>query len=303
MLYASARPSPAMTRAAFVDRVTPTTRPPVHPVQARANAAIVWVLPAPAGATSTDTAVRADSSPAATAAWAASSPAAATAASAWAGVTSCGTSRRASATRYSSRSSHAAVVYRSVPGGVNTDRPSLTRIPRTDTSTTSGPGPRARTSPEASASSASSPASAAWSTPAAMAGIARCSSHSSDARVQAAAHVCAPATATRMMRARAVASSSAGAARPSGRAKLATTSCTPDSASTSCSVVRASQASSSSPTDRGPLPSRLAPCACSLALRVASVTSWAIAHSVRWDGSRPYRWRYSPAIRRTPGVI
>ena len=299
MLYASARPSPAMTRAAFVDRVTPITRPPVQPVQARANAAMVWVLPAPAGATSTDTAVRAASSPAATSAWAASSPAAATAACAWAGVTSCGTSRRASATRYSSRSSHAAVVYRSVPGGVNTDRPSLspdargrTRRPRP------GPGPRARTSPEASASSASSSASAAWSTPAAMAGMARCSSHSSDARVHAAAHFCAPATATRMMRARELASSSAGAVqalRPSERRPPLRAPA--DRASTSRSVVRASQASSSSPADRGPPCSAPAPCACFLALRVASVTSCAIAHSVRWDGSRPYRW---PVLLRHP---
>ena len=28
-----------------------------------------------------------------------------------------------------------------------------------------------------------------------------------------------------------------------------------------------------------------------------------MAHSVRWDGSRPYRVRYSSAIRATSGVI
>jgi hypothetical protein len=72
-LYASARPSDAMTLAALVDRVTPMTRPPVQLVQARATAAMVWVLPAPAGATSTEIAVRAVSSPAATSAWALSS--------------------------------------------------------------------------------------------------------------------------------------------------------------------------------------------------------------------------------------
>ena len=79
------------------------------------------------------------------------------------------------------------MVYRSAPGSVNTDRPSLARVPSADTSTTSGAGPSARTSGEASASSASSWARAAWSTPGAMAGMARWTSHSTAARVNAAA--------------------------------------------------------------------------------------------------------------------
>ena len=95
-LTACVMPSAAMTRAAFVDSVTPTARPPVHWVQARANAAMVWVLPEPAGATRTDTAVRAARSPAATSAWAGSRSDSASASSAWAGVTSWGTSRAAS---------------------------------------------------------------------------------------------------------------------------------------------------------------------------------------------------------------
>ena len=137
-----------------------------------------------------------------------------------------------------------------------------------------------------------------------MAGIARCSSHSSDARVQAAAHFCAPATATRMMRARELASSSAGAARPSGRANAATASCTPDRASTSRSVVRASQASSSSPADRGPLllaalhraPASW-PCGWPASPPAPSPTASA--------GTAPGRTaaRYSSAIRATSGVI
>ncbi len=153
-------PSAAMTRAAFVDRVTPTARPPVHCVQARANAAMVCVLPEPAGATRTDTAVCVARSPAATSTWAESRSDRASTSSAWAGVTSWGTLRAASRTRYSSRSRWAGVVYRSAPGGVYTLRPS-------------DAGPRASTAPEDTASAASSSARAAWSTPGAMAGMAR----------------------------------------------------------------------------------------------------------------------------------
>ncbi len=52
MLYDSARPSLAKTRAAFVAVVNPITRRPVNDVHNRANPAIMWVLPAPAAATS-----------------------------------------------------------------------------------------------------------------------------------------------------------------------------------------------------------------------------------------------------------
>ena len=307
MLYASARPSAAMTRAAFVDRVTPITRPPVQRVQARANAAMVWVLPAPAGATSTDTAVRAASRPAATSAWAASSPAAATAACAWAGVTSCGTSRRASATRYSSRSSHAGVVYRSAPGW-GEDRPAvrLARTPREDTSTTSGAGPEGQDLPggQRLVRQLLEPAPPG-PRPGAMAGMARCSSHSSDARVQAAAHFCAPATATRMMRARELASSSAGAVqalRPSKRRPLLRAPA--DRASTSRSVVRASQPSSSSPADRGP------PCSALRSVRLLLGLAGGQRHLLSHRPQRPLGRlpavplaRYSSAIRATSGVI
>ena len=40
-----------MTRAALVLAVRPMTRPPVSAAQIRANAAMTWVLPVPAGAT------------------------------------------------------------------------------------------------------------------------------------------------------------------------------------------------------------------------------------------------------------
>ena len=43
--------SSAMTRAALVLAVRPMTRPPVSAAQIRANAAMTWVLPVPAGAT------------------------------------------------------------------------------------------------------------------------------------------------------------------------------------------------------------------------------------------------------------
>ena len=39
-----------MTRAALVLAVRPMTRPAPFPAQARANAAMTWVLPVPAGA-------------------------------------------------------------------------------------------------------------------------------------------------------------------------------------------------------------------------------------------------------------
>jgi hypothetical protein len=53
MLQLSARPSYARTRAALAEVVSPMTRRPVNDVHSRANSAIVWVLPAPAGAIST----------------------------------------------------------------------------------------------------------------------------------------------------------------------------------------------------------------------------------------------------------
>ncbi len=52
MLYDSARPSLARTRAAFAAMASPTTRRPVNEVHIRANSAIVWLLPAPAAAAS-----------------------------------------------------------------------------------------------------------------------------------------------------------------------------------------------------------------------------------------------------------
>ena len=43
----------ASTRAALVEVVSPMTRRPVNAVHSRANPAMVWLLPAPAGAIST----------------------------------------------------------------------------------------------------------------------------------------------------------------------------------------------------------------------------------------------------------
>ena len=57
MLYDSARPSCCRTRAALVAVVSPITRRPVNEVHSRANSAIVWLLPAPAAATSAVVAV------------------------------------------------------------------------------------------------------------------------------------------------------------------------------------------------------------------------------------------------------
>ena len=188
------------------------------------------------------------------------------------------------------------MVYRSAPGGVYTLRPSEARSPSADTSTTSGAGPRASTAPEDTASAASSSARAAWSTPAAMAGMARWTSHSSAARVNAAAERWAASTARRMTLPRCCADSTSGRSRPSGAANARTATCTADKAATSRSVVRFSQASSSSPALRCGMPLRSGR-PCCLAFRLASVASWAIAHNVRCDGSRPYRCRYSSAIR------
>ena len=137
----------------------------------------------------------------------------------------------------------------------------------TDTSTTSGAGPRARTSPEASASSASSSTSAAWSTPGGhgrhgpvqlpqqrrpgpgrRALLRPGHRHPDDAR---------PGAGVQLRRSRP--GPPAERTRPLLRAPA-------DRASTSRSVVRASQASSSSPADRGPPCSRPAPCALLLGL-------------------------------------
>ena len=57
MLYDSAKPSLASTRAALVDVARPITRRPVNEVHSRANPAMVWLLPAPAAATSAVVAV------------------------------------------------------------------------------------------------------------------------------------------------------------------------------------------------------------------------------------------------------
>ncbi len=120
--------------------------------------------------------------------------------------------------------------------------------------------------------------------------------------MNAAAERWAPFTARRMTLPRCCADSTPGRSRPSGAANARTATCTADRAATSRSVVRVSQASSSSPALPCGMPLR-SERPCCLAFREASVASWAMAHSVRWLGSRPYRWRYSSAMRRTSGVI
>ena len=120
--------------------------------------------------------------------------------------------------------------------------------------------------------------------------------------MNAAADRWAASTARRMTLPRCCADSTSGRSRPSGAANARTATCTADRASTSRSVVRVSQASSSAPALRCGTPLR-SDRPCCLAFREASAASWAMAHKVRWLGSRPYRWRYSSAMRRTSGVI
>ena len=93
------------------------TRRPVKVVHSRANSAMVWLLPAPAGATSTVVAAVAVSIMATASRCSAFSPVRSTAARACSRLTSCGTARLAAARICSSKSRWARVQYRSSFGG------------------------------------------------------------------------------------------------------------------------------------------------------------------------------------------
>ncbi len=96
---------------------SPTTRRPVNVVHSLANPAIVWLLPAPAGATSAVVAVAAVSITTTASRCPAFSPVCSAAARACSAVTSCGTARLAVVRICCSVSRWARVQYRSSFGG------------------------------------------------------------------------------------------------------------------------------------------------------------------------------------------
>ena len=113
----AASASAAMTRAALVLAVRPMTRPPAFGAQIRANAAMTWVLPVPAGATRQLMSRVEVSKPRQASRWEGSRSVPASAAAAAAGVTRCRTGSRATSTRCFSWSRCSLVTNRASHGG------------------------------------------------------------------------------------------------------------------------------------------------------------------------------------------